>query len=203
MSKKSIMGRWVRWNVLHEGIDRSPCGSERYHYTRFALYSYSWPVARLAKGRNKTWVCLAKSNIGLQHELVKETLIVPDLSVFSVYEGDWYDNGHMHERLRWLLNVSAQQTREKAQTWPDRRIMNGGDKILIADLMRIKGIYEEYVRLMPVNWPEFPERYIEELAHAVLARHTRYASPEQTSKRERRWARSEAKEALGINPKKK
>ena len=63
MSQSIILDRWLRWNVRGEGKDRSPCGAERYCYTGFALYSYSWPVARLAKGKGKDWVCLTKSGV--------------------------------------------------------------------------------------------------------------------------------------------
>jgi hypothetical protein len=211
MSEKEIKRRWANWVVNGEGRDRSPIsdggyGLERYGYRDKVLYSHQWPVARLVQSPNG-WVCLSKTGVRPDVRLlaagtrnVGSTFIaVPCVGVYTHLDGDMIDDDKLHERIRWLCHLSAQDVIEKAHTWPGAKLfLGGGDKELIGSMGQTSELYDTYDRTFKLGWAAFRD-YAGELDAVLAKRKDGYYSDAEVAKRVRAQARKEAKLALGID----
>jgi hypothetical protein len=213
MSEHRITTRWLRYVLRGEGKSRSDA-NERFMYRGPVLYSHEWPAARLVKGPGKNdWYCVAK--VGVRPHNPKEWTTGPQLvatlhgmdcvGVFSKYEGDMNTDGQLHERTRFLAHCAAQLYIEQAQTWPaDKLLLKGAWSSTGSDALKVNldGVfkrYDMYRTAFQLDWPDFPNRYLEEFREAIDARATDYYDPKAVAQRERQLARRDAKHALGLD----
>jgi hypothetical protein len=215
MAKKNSMliDRWLAFNIRGDGLHKSSRHS-KYSYNGPIYYSHGWPIARLVKLPNGNWACLNKHHVYPQNPKhwvdyggpkLGTNLSVPDVAVFSAYEGDWLDDAGLHERLRDLWpKIAAHQVDEARETAfptlvsPD--YTDHGRQTQLAEMIAtVTNEYTLYNAAFRLRWPKFPTVFADELKTIIGDRKRHYYSKTEVDKRERAAARAGAKKALGLD----
>lgn len=210
MSENRIKGRWMDWNLFGKGIDRSPFEGSKYAYRGTVLFAHDWPVSRMVPAPKKNFVVLCRpggyidKTEFLKSPNIIDCIQVEDLGVFSKFEGDMLDVEALHERSKWLFNAEASDIIERATTIPESTLVAtdiyraGNRAKLVKSMETVVQLYDRYRFAFGLKWLAFPPNYKSRLTSVIEARAVRYNSPEEEAKRERRYAREEAKKALGL-----
>lgn len=209
MSEQRIKARWLRWNLLGEGKDRSPFENAKYAYRGVVLYAHDWPVGRFVRLKNGNGVVLympggyatmPKLLLGPSPYKLVDCVSVDSIGVFSKYDGDMIDDAALHERLRWLFGAKAALLVEQAQILPVAQLVDRSRAmVLTGDMISTVDRYRRYAGLFELKWPEFPPTYLKSLTQIIERRSVKYNDSIEVAKRERKAARKEAKQALGLD----
>jgi hypothetical protein len=211
ITTKKLLRRWLGFNIRGEGSRKSTRNAKNY-YIGPVFYTHGWPIARLAELPDGNFACLNKHHVnpknppewGTAPKLTKN-LTVPDVAAFSAYDGDWFVDVQMHERLRGLwLKIAAYQVehaREMAfPTLVNLGVRTSGEQLTLR--AAVEAAMDEYTAYRAafklLGWPPFPTVYATELNQVIKDRTRAYFSPEEIAKRDRIAARAGAKKALGL-----
>lgn len=218
MPEARIKTRWVRWNLLGIGKDRSPFEHTKFAYRGPVLYAHEWPVGRIVHAPNRQrfvtlvrpsgWIDTVYMNTKALPEKgprLLENIHVEDLGVFSKYPDDMIDEAALHERTRQLFLAKAAWIIEVAETVPETVLVTSGSYYrssgvkLLRDMDAVAAKYLSYKLVFQLKWKEFPPNYQRTIRSIVENRTSKYESPAEVAKRERKAAREQAKKALGLD----
>jgi hypothetical protein len=201
-----LIARYVQWNLNGSGQDRGRYSDWSYRESRF--FNQHYPIARIVSLPSGEKVRLVRSGQGNSWHGGKltvdgkqfHTYYVPDVGVFSLYEGDWLPEDKMHQRTGYIM---LQQVRCYAETQLERL---NGKKLQergCADrtqrgLTLLYERFDKYSALFELGWDPLPGMYATELAEQMDRMLAAYNDPKAVIKRQRAAARTLAKKTLGL-----
>ena len=206
MSMNEVIKRWLAFNVDGEGKDRATSGN--YWFRGSVFYYDASPAMRIVDGVGKRKIVLIR-HVGLNATVKKpytdkqlRSLNLPDIGVFSSYEGDMMEDGHpLNERVRFILLSQLRAFVQEEIVTINGLELGGKGK---AGKLREKAkgfykIYNTYREWIGCPWPNMPDIYLQQFDETVKRKIADYESPEAQKKRERAAARKKASKMLGLD----
>jgi hypothetical protein len=220
MSYYSLRDRWLDFNIDGKGKPTGKEGNNRYDNN--VLYDGNNPQQRFMRDAWNAPVVLAWTyDSAAIHQPRPDTgtpgtryfvpgnrtlfFHVPDIGVFSRFEGDQMTDDDLHDRLKYVFLMEARsyceekverKTAEQLQhSWCRDQLERG----INAQYER----WDEYSRTFRLRWPDLPDLYREQVVSTINNKVEAYLDPKAIARRQRNHARSLAKKALEVETKRK
>lgn len=206
----AMMDRFTDFNVLGLGKDSGHC--DEYHWKGRMLWQHEWCMQRWVKLPDGVRVRLikhAKSKFnagkgmagkGMTCETPYLSYFVPDLGVFSSFEGDFLPEDQLHRRQGYIMT-------KQIETYPERAMKRLTGSLLM-DVRAFKAEkelmealcqrYDKYRKLFALEWPDLDMTHLAHFIDLMTEKRDRYMDPKSTAQRERKKARELAKKTLGL-----
>jgi hypothetical protein len=209
MSKvyNALIQRFIEWNLAEAGQDHGRY--QDWSYKEFRFFNQHYPIARIvttAAGEKVRLVKAGSGNSWMGGKLTFfgnafHTYYVPDIGVFSPYEGDYLPEPDMHRRQGYIM---LQQVRcfaeDKLDTMNGKKLQERNvASNLQGALQRLYERFDKYSQLFNLGWDPLPIMYQSELAGEIDRMIRIYNNPKMVQKRERAAARKLAKKTLGLD----
>lgn len=196
---------FIKWNLKHEGKNELHAGDD-YWYRDNVFFHANTPSWRAVKGRNGMLVVLVR---WCSFQAYKEfegkvtAFNVPDLAVFSKYDGDLMEDvAEMHERIRWVMfsqvrsfaDSELRRMTNKDVVAKHKTVNNKRDELL--------GHYRRYIHysdLFGLRWAELPTMYLDNFDLLREQKANEWNDPAAKRQRERGHARKQAVKALDLD----
>lgn len=198
----ALRQQWFNWVLNGKGKEKHAVG--KYSYDGAVFYADGTASQRLLKSKHGEWVLLCRYYATQMPDWAKthvSTIVVPDIAVFSVYPGDWYDDAEaIHDRQKFIMlsrinalieEVEAMHAKELEVEY---RVKNVRD-----NLNKFYNNWNEYDHLFHLKWGHLPAHYMDKVETIIRTKIAAWRDPTAVMKRERAAARKAAKEALGLN----
>jgi len=208
MRRLKTVERWLLFNIRGEGIRKST-RADKHSYIGPIYYAHQWPIARLVMLPDGHYACLNKHYVHPANPTgwtvdggprLTLNLSVPDIGVFSGYDGDWLSDTQLHERLRdFWMKVERAREMHFPQLVSGDSSGGGMQRTLRGAVDNATKEYRAYSAAFQLGWHSFPTIFRSELDQVIEDRSRVYFSDAEVKKRERATARAGAKRALGLD----
>ncbi len=192
---------WFKWNLNRTGKERHSIGKLSWDGPVF--YIDGTPSQRLVKGpRGHVLLCrygAGEIPMAFTNDITA-SVIVPDIAVFSVYSGDWYDEPEeIHARVKYISLMRVNNLVEDyrgciSKQFEGKHFTDSYERTM---KMHYKH-WDDYDSAFRLGWGSLPNHYFSQLMAIKEQKLTEWRDPANVKKRERAAARKAAKSALGL-----
>lgn len=210
MSKayNALVSRFIDWNL--DGVGQEQGRYQDYSYKDFRFFNQHYPIARIVtvpnSGRKVRLVRAGSGNSWMGGKIVIrggafETYYVPDIGIFSPYEGDWLKEEDMHRRQGYIMLQQVRSFAELHLSQTNGKKLQEGynQSSLQGALDKLYVRFDKYSELFNLGWEPLPDMYRSELREQIERMVKAYNDPKSVLRRERSSARKLAKKTLGLD----
>lgn len=208
MTQADVELRFIKWNVM--GVDGDRLTSGNWSFRGSVLFYQYRPQKRFIKDKLGRPVMLRRqyaTSDSVSTKPIERSMgdvkylewTLPDIGVWSWYEGDMLSQGELHERMQFLFMAELRcyaDTVLKPMSGADLGAKGQAAVVKHVDAMYER--YDAYNQLFAQHWAPMPEMYRTEIIELMNAKVKRYHDPKQVAARDRMHARKIAKKAFGI-----
>jgi hypothetical protein len=200
--------RYLDWNVCGEGKDSGHY--DEYHWHGPFWFQHEWCLQRFVSlpgdtGAKVRLIKHARSSFNAGKNMAANdkpflSYFVPDLGVFSSFEGDFLPEDKMHQRQGYIMlkqiETYADRTMKKltGSALAETRVFKTQEQLMVALCTR----YDKYRKLFELEWPDLDGKYLADFIDRLTERRDKYTDPKAVERRERSKARELAKKTLGL-----
>jgi len=202
MKTEDFYRKWIDRNAFET---TKQTGRQGNHAFIGPVYYYNnTPSHRIVWHRNgKRFGILIGYHTGT-FEKARYNLTVPDIGVFSRFEGDMLPDEELHPRVQWLMVNEIKEYVD--QILPAKSNEDCANSKMQESYMKsfnaLVGRYDSYNAFFDLGWTGIPPSFMDRAKAMIATKGAEWNDPNAVTKRQRAKAKRAAEKALGLDKKK-